>query len=500
MFKTTSITKDITLPSFLLLLAEVVLFGVLAVYSSGHFGMADGARITAAYLVAYLVPRIILSRARGTSIAACVILLLLAALLIYFEYSRLKFFTFFDGYSLQEPNLQGDSRVYYKWALSQYDGRIEPFDVMFPGFPLMMVALWKCLGLNMVWPQAVNLMCTLITIVLTGMTTRRLLSHRVKASPQVLLVGGMLLACLMTYFLVMSTSMLKEGIVGCSIAIAGFSLSSIEAGVDERGHHRRDIMLFVLACLLLAFVRTTYLYFIAVGVLLMAVFHWREQWRTVLLMLGIVGLSVCLGNYFSFYSFERHAEIAGGGWNMQRFYVIGESQQFYHDLLNYYFLRPCWYKALMLPLTMSVQFFIPFPWTYYDNPTVINSFARMTYCWYFVGGTALFYYFVLSWRRGERMGVWFWWPALCYAALAYLMAGSMARYVVPIQCLFAPVAMYVLCRVYEGHRRKAYIWWMVALVIVITLVLLLCLEIQQGTFSKMLGTQSLVNYWKGLPY
>ena len=499
MLKTTSIKKDITLPT-LLLLAEVVLFAVLAVCSSRHFGLADGARITAAYLVAYLVPRIILTRARGTSIACQVILLLLAALLIYIDYSRLKFFTFFDGYSLQEPNLLGDGRTYYKWALYQYDGRIEPFNVMFPGFPMMMVVLWKIFGLSVVWPQAMNLMFTMTTVVLTGMTTRRLLSHRVKAKSSSLLACGMLLACMLTYFLVMSTTMLKEGTISLSMALAGFTLSSLESCDEERHHLRRDIFLFVLACVLLALVRTTYLYFIIIGVLLLALCHWRNQWRLLALMLCVIVLCVFLGNYFAYYSFERHVEIAGGGWNMQRFYVIGESQQFYHDLLNYYFLRPVWYKVLMLPLTMSVQFFIPLPWSYYDNPTFVNNVARLTYLWYFVGGTALFYYFVLSWRRNERLGVWTWWPALAFAALAYLMAGSVARYVVPILSLFVPVSVYVLCRVHEGHRRKAYLWWMVTLVIVIALVLLLCLEIQQGTFSKMLGTQSLVNYWKGLPY
>ena len=98
------------------------------------------------------------------------------------------------------------------------------------------------------------------------------------------------------------------------------------------------------------------------------------------------------------------------------------------------------------------------------------------------------------------MGLWPWWPAIAYAAMAYLMAGSVARYVTPILPLFIPVTVYVLCRVYEGHRRKSFIWWWITLVIVITLVLLLCLEIQQGTISKMLHTQSLVHYWKGLPY
>ena len=227
---------------------------------------------------------------------------------------------------------------------------------------------------------------------------------------------------------------------------------------------------------------------------------WKYIAESVAFTAVCFGVALLLGNLMASYSFGRHTEIATGGWNMQRFYVIGESQQFYHDLLNFYFLRPYWYKMLMLPLTMSVQFFIPFPWTYYENPSLINVLARLTYGWYVVGGVALFYFMVISWRKGENMGIWPWWPAMAYAAMACVMAGSVARCVVPIYPLFVPVAMFVLCRLYEGRWRKQFVWWSVCYVVAVTVVLLLCLEIQQATFSKMLHTQSLTNYLKGLPY
>lgn len=489
-----------SLQKILLLLAEIIVFAVLAVAASGQFGVTDGFKITAAYLAAYLVPCVVLSRARGTSLTARIILLALLAVLIYVDFTRLELLTRFDGYSLEEPNLSGDGRQYYKWALNQYDGRIPPVSVVYPGFPILMLVLWKVLGVNMVWPQAMNLMFVLTTVVLTGMTTRRLLSGRVKVSPRVLLVGGMLLCCLLSYMLIIGTSMLKEGSICISLAMTGFSISAMSASDEERHHLRRDLVIFVLACLLLGMVRTTYLYFVAMGVVIITLPHWRRDWMLSLGLLSAIGVALLLGNLMASYSFGRHAEIATGGWNMQRFYVIGESQQFYHDLLNFYFLRPYWYKMLMLPLTMSVQFFIPFPWTYYENPSLINVLARLTYGWYVVGGVALFYFMVISWRKDEHMGIWPWWPAMAYAAMACVMAGSVARYVVPIYPLFVPVAMFVLCRLYEGRWRKQFVWWSVCYVVVVTVVLLLCLEIQQATFSKMLHTQSLTNYLKGLPY
>lgn len=496
MRKSARIKDNFTLPGMLLLLAEVILFAVLAVASSRHFGMADGARITSAYLVAYLVPRIVLRRDRGWSWTSSFILFVLAVIFVYIDFQRLTAYTLLDGYSLQEPNLMSDGRRYYKWALHQYDGRYEDFTMIFPGFPLMMVGLWKVLGVNVVWPQALNLMFTFLSVVFTAKLTRRLLSHRVSASPRALVTGGMLLTSSLTYYLILGTAILKEGSIFFSIAMAAFALSSLTTSDDERHHPYQDLLLFALACILMGLVRTTYLYFIALGVVIMSITHLKRNWRFTLCLLVIVGLSLFLGEQLSRYSFDRHAEIVTGGWNMQRTFVIGKSQQFYHDVLNYYFLYSGWHKVMMLPLTMSVQFFLPLPWYNYEEPSLINAFSRFTYGWYLIGGTSLFYYFFISWRRNENMGVWPWWPAIAFAALAYVMAGSVARYVTPILPLFVPIAMYVLCLVYEGHRRKAFIRWWIVLALVIAVVLLLCLEIQQGTISSLLHTQPLVDYWK----
>jgi len=484
----------------LLLLAEVIVFALLAVVAASHYGLADGASITVAYLAAYLVPRMVLTRARSSSTAALVVLLLLAVFLMWICYKRLTIWTFFDDTSLIEPNLKGDDRTYYKWALNKYDGRIPPVKVVFPGFPMLILALWKVLGVSVVWPQAMNLMFTLTSVVLTGMATRRLLSHRVKVHPEVLLWGGMAMTCLLMYYLAIGTRLLKEAPLFVSMAMAGYALAAMAADDKERHYLWRDFLLFAAACVLMGLVRTTYLYFLALGVAVMTLSRPRRDWRMALAMLAMIIITLLVGNQLSSYSFDRHAEIAGGGWNMQRFYVTSDSQRFYHDLLNYYFLYSPWHKALMLPLTMGVQFIIPLPWNYYETPLTINILGRLTYGWYVIGGISLFYFLFASWRRDGNMGCWAWWAALSYAAVAYIMAGSVARYVCPIQPLFVPVAIYVLCRLWEGHWRRAFLWWAIAYVILVAAALAVCLEIQQATISKMLHTRSLLHYLKGTPY
>ena len=490
--------KGLTTPNLPLLLAEVLVFAVCAVIASSHFGMADGLKITLAYLVAYLVPRTVLHHARGVSLPACVVLLVLAASLMAVDYLRLVEWTSVDGYSLRLPNLESDPRKYYKWALFHYDGSVPWEKVIFPGFPGMIYCLFKVFGVSVVWPQALNLMFTLTSVVLTGMTTRRLLYHRVKASPETLLFGGMLLYLALAYNLMMGISLLKEASIYLAITLAGFALSSMAAHDDERFRLWRDIALMALACVIMGAVRTTYLYLVLVGIVVMVLPHLRRDWGMALAMLAMVAVALLVGTHFAAYSFDRHAKIVDGGWNMQRFYVIRGTQGFYRDVIGYYFLYSPLHRAVMLPLTLSIQFFNPFPWATGGDVTLFEWLCRLSYPWYLFGGVGLFYYFVISWRRGENMGIWAWWPAISYIMLAYVMAGSVARYVLPVQPLFIPVVMFVLCRLFEGRFRKAFTLWMVVFVILVSAVLLSCLELQEQAISKALHMPPLVEYVKGL--
>jgi len=105
---------------------------------------------------------------------------------------------------------------------------------------------------------------------------------------------------------------------------------------------------------------------------------------------------------------------------------------------------------------------------------------------------------VMSWRRHENMGTWPWWPVVVFLGIAYVMGGTITRYVLPIQPLFIPVAMYVLCRVFEGHHRRAFTRWMIVYVVMVALVLLTCLELQEGAVSHVLHTPSLLDLLQSL--
>ena len=474
------------MPKMMLLLAEVIVFAILAVAATKHFGMNDGLKITVAYMFAYCVPRTVLKNARGTSTTAHFILLLLAIFILSLSFLRLQHWILADGYTLQYPNLQSDPRTYYKWALQYYQGKEPVGRVAFVGFSLMMVGLWKVFGLSVIWPQAMNIMFTLTSIVLTAMTTRRLLSGKVTMSAQGLLTCGILLTGGLIYYMAVGTMILKESSIYLGFSLAGFSLASMAAQDNERHRLWLDMVLFVLACILIAAVRTTYLYFIALGVIIMVLPHWRRDWMMAAFMLVVFLTTLMVGDHYSYYSFDRHVTIIQGGEAMQEIYVTSESQQYYNKILNNYFLYSPIHRIAVLPITVAVQFIIPFPWTFYEAHTFINTVSRLTWGWYLVGGIAMFYYLFLIWKRHMNMGAWAWWPALSFAAIAYIMAGSVARYVLPINPLFIPVAVFVLCKIHEGRYRKAFIAWTIIFITMLATALIFYHRIQLGYHADSL--------------
>ena len=458
----------LTMPGKLLLLAEALALAVLAIVATSHFGMADGMRITVAYLMAYLVPLILLKHVRGTSDGAHAVLFIVAVFISIVAYDCLVTWSAPESYSLQRPNLVGDARGYYKLALYEYDRSTEYEGVVFPGFSLMILVLWKIFGLSVIWPQAMNMMFTMLSVVFTGMMTRRVLAHRISVSPRTIVLCAMPLMCLLFFYITSGVTILKEGPSYLSIAMGGYALSSMVAADDERRHLWRDIAIFALACLLMAVVRTTFLYFLALGVVVMTLPNWRRDWVLALCLLVLIAILMVIGNYFAAYSFNRHAEILDGGWNMQR--AFNTDKAYNKSFLGFYFLYSPWHRILMLPITMAMQFILPFPVPWVpesDEPYLLCFFTRMTYGWYLFGGTALFYCLFVSWRRHDNIGVWPWWPIIVYMCMAYVMGGTMARYMLPFQPLMVPMVLYVLYHVYQGRWRKSYFIWIFTVLILV---------------------------------
>ena len=473
------------MPKLLMLMAEALSVVILAIVSVNQFGWGDGARITASFLIAYLVPRVILTRSRGYSVAAGVMLLAVAAMCMTFDIMRMSLWIKYEEFSLAFPNIGGDGRNYFKWALTMYSGAMPSEMTFYPGFSIIIVGLWKIFGVSVIWPIALNLMCTLTSLVLTGLTTRRLLTGRVSTSPSSLVLMGMILCAILFHYLITGTSMLKEGLVFEAIAMVGFALASMAAIDEERHALWRDIVLLVVAGVILAIVRASYIYFVMLGLVLMALPHWRRDWPMTVGIMALLVIMLLVGRHLVLFSIERHSDVISGGWNMNRFYINSPTQLSYKSLLGYYFLYSPLHRMFMLPITMSVQFLLPLPWISLSGSSFFTFFSRLTWGWYLVGGIATFYYFFISWRH-DNMGIWPWWPAMVFAGIAYVMGGSVVRYILPIQPLFIPVAVYILARLSEGRWRRQFRIWTILFIVLLIAALIISFKFKQGFFDPWL--------------
>lgn len=449
----------------------VVLMAVTACVAAGPFGLGQAMAITLAMAVACAVPLGVYGSRPWATRGGLWLLLAVCAVVAWCGIADVWSWTIGSGAPISHPKLYADDHHYYEWALRHYDGSGEPLEVMFPGFPLLMVGLWHLFGVSVVWPVAMNVSFTLLAMVAAAATAHRMLGSRVAVGGAMAAVVTIALSAVLTFFISQGIRIQKEAIVYLAIALTGYSL----AGLRDCRLTRRDAAIFALACVMLAFGRTTYLYFVALGVGMMAMTDLRRLWRPALLLGAVVLVLFVVGNHFAYYSIERHAMIVHGGDEMRAYYVADGAQRPYLNIIGNYFNYPVVKRVAMLPITMGVQFVIPLPWFQPGAGMSVDTLLpRMGYGWYAVGALAIFYFVAVSWRRRDCLGWWAWWLAASYAVIAYITAGSINRYILPFEPLMAVLATYVLCRAVEGRQRRALIWWCCGFALVLGAALCLC--------------------------
>lgn len=466
----TNITRAFQSPWALGLAATLAVAAAL-VAASAQFGLADGSKITAAMTVACALPMWVYARRSWATRGGMWVMLAIAVMVAGCSMYNIWDWTLHSGGTLAHPVLRADDSHYYEWALYHFDGSGQNLPVMFPGLPVLMMGLWSLLGVSVAWPMAMNAAFVLAAVVTAGAVARRMLEGRVSASGPTVAVTAMVMTGVLAYFVSQGIRIQKEAMVYLAIGLVGYAL----AGMRRADRFTAaDWWAYALACLILAFGRTTYLYFVMMGVAMMWAGNARSHWRTAAAMMVVAVALMALGNHFAYYSVERHVVIVNGGNEMREAYINDGAQAPYLRLIGDYFNYPKLLRAAMLPLTLAVQFIIPFPWLKGAVVSVDTVLPRLAYGWYAVGAMAVFYFVAVAWRKRDSLGLWAWWLAASYAAIAYITAGSISRYVLPFEPLMATLATYVLCRACEGRQRKALVWWLAAFAVVLGATLAVC--------------------------
>lgn len=459
---------------------------------AGYFEPFDAVSIVLAMAVAYFVPRHVLHRSRWVLPASCKLYAVLGLGLVWLSTHNLWLCTLGCGATLSNPHLTGDVGCYFQWALHFYDGtpvspRILHF-VHFYGLPVMMLSTWKLLGVSVVWPFAVNLMFTLLSVVMFGLMGARWLQGRVMADGSVVAFWVMLVCVGLGYFIAQGVTLQKEPMNYCGVAMTGYVLAGISNARNLASTKAwREILIFALGCVIVLFTRATMVYFLLLGVVLATAGN-VAKWR---LSLSIAMVAVIVG-YVSMYVLSHDSQleqqmrvVQNSNWRCgtetYSLFLNEPSQQALVGLVGNYFSYPLWHRVLLLPVTATAQFFIPFPWTTGEVLSLNVVLCRFTFTWYAVGGLCLFYYGAIGWRRKTGLGALALWPVLCYVAVALATAGSVARYVLPFQPVFAIIAIAVVMLLREQPTWRVWAWrWGVVYGILLVATLVVCHHVQQS--------------------
>ena len=466
--------KDIVRPKWLvgLLLAVVVVMPMCL------FGIAQGASIAVSMALACVVPLVLARRCSWWSLAStvayCAVALFSVVSAIYFLYEV----SIGSGATLEMHNLDSDAEKYYNWALHHYDGRCpEPLTTFF-GFPVLMLILWKALGVSVVWPSAFNLMLTLGTIVMSGSLAAQLVRKTPMKSATAATIAISLMG-LHGFFLSQGFIIQKEALVYMTMTMVAMSLFWLQDNTTSRGKVIAAVAFYVSACLILAPVRAKYINFAVFGIVILAVSSWRTRWRSILVLFAVTAVAWYLGMSMSTtYNIQQQVDNVVGGAEMTE--SFGMVEGIHLDYLNWmggYFSLPLFKKLLLLPFTCGTQFVIPFPWGAEDDSGGAWM-PRIRLGWYLCGVLALCYYGMLSWRRRYSVGSVAWWPVICFVGIAYISAGTVSRYILPFQPLYTAVAVYVIAcfRIPELRRPllRAFVGIEVLLAVALVVAFIIC--------------------------
>ena len=476
--------KNISTP--LLIAATLAILALIAA-AFAVFAPGDALRVATALVLAGAVPMAIYSHSRCASAGGMWVLMVLWGFMAMVSVMQLRAWCLEPTFSFDCPNLKSDASNYYNWAIHHYDGRgPEPRGLVFKGFPLLMALLFRLLGPSVLWPLAMNMMFTLLAVVVGGLTCRRLLHPVVEYKGTFTCTLAMALTGTLMFYVSQGLAIQKEASIYLGMALTTYVLAGMAKQADDRSRLTlRDALLFALGCVIMGFVRTTFLYCTFVGIGMMTMARPRLLWRKGGLLMAIALAAFAVGNMHALYSVEQHIVIMEGSGAMSRTFLTGHGPSApYTKILGPYYSYSVTHRLALLPFIMSVQFFIPFPWTY-NNFDFLNLYLRMAWGWYAIGGMALFYYLFLSWRHRVWLGMWPWVPVALFSGIAYIIGGSVNRYVLPIEPMFVPVAVYVICLLRQGVFRKPFIAWAVFFVILVITTLVVCRHIQLDFFESL---------------
>ena len=350
------------------------------------------------------------------------------------------------------------------------------------GYPHFIAAIWKITGVSIFYPILVNMAMLLLSLIVTGIITTRLIGKLTPRSPQWIASAAMIATAAVSYHLITGTVLLKEA--GTALAVSLTAVSLTPWNKKSLSSFIFHLSSFAIGIILLMIFRFNYIAIIAIGVILLSPWHKKRLSAFGFHLSSLVLCALAWAVMHLFVLAETDVthlvvnSIDGGA--LGGAYFFDNPQHRAHNaIVAGYFEFPVWKRLLFLPISAVTQFLIPFPWPFTrDLPfgyTLV--YARFAFPWYLIGGLIL-YFLATSLRRIPRhLLLWSIFAVIAWLIPAYFVAGTVSRYALCFVPLLIPLAIYTLA---TALRTKAFQIYSVSYIAVLITVLIVCHHIQQA--------------------
>lgn len=405
-------------------------------------------------------------------------LLILSTMLSIGIVANVHYFTIYSGGTTQLPILHNPDAYKFHYDALYTVGYSEGVaaDVKNHGYGMFISWIWSITGVTIVAPMVLNMLFVLIGIIFSGGIAYRILRGQTPQSDRWIATCAMIMTSSVCYFLNSGTLLLKEAGLIFSFTLIAYVVVSIAEPNVPILRAAKLITLFMLGAALLTILRFNFLIMVAVGIVMML------KWRKRNIMLSVILVAICVVCWIgeSHFLYNDYAQmpvvatkIIGGQGLNNAFFFDNVDHRVYNSIVDGYFDYPWWKKVALLPMTAAVQYLIPLPWGFCDDIQfgVTLAYAHVSYPWYIVGGLVLYFLVFESSKSPKSLRNIVLWGAFMWLVPAYLFAGTVSRYALPLLPLMIPAAVYVVARWRDANVVNLKVWcWCYGLLLVMGLI------------------------------
>ena len=361
--------------------------------------------------------------------------------------------------SIDNPFFIHDAHTFYHLSCDISNNTVDEHSPITPywGYPLFL-ALYRLLGINdIAYPIVFNIFLLLCTLILVGRCTYTTLDNKY---PKTANIAGyaMLLTAMIPGVMATGTTLAKEPFVITSMLLCIVSLQAIKL------HQRtwRHAVLFIIGLMTLSLCRTTYIYILCIFA--MAIMCHRFSRNDIVSSVAILVILLLFTQIGTQCSWWGNGQYVADYIRQDGFPLIfyGASQQPMQQIFDGYNSYSIWQQLLLLPITTTIQFFIPFPFETaqpeFGQP-ISTTYHRMSYMWYIVALPIIYYYIFIWWRKKSSTALSLIATAslIAYCIPAFITAGSVSRYAfcfAPMLAIMGSYTIHLLC--FDNAQRKRF--------------------------------------------